>query len=91
VYSLLRGRMNRAKGSLTDGSQGLEGFLYVGNEPKLGGEDVPHNALPIYYVGHSSGEETQGIGYPVEPSDDPIVRSELSIIAISLDHDRARH
>jgi hypothetical protein len=73
VYEIVNpsggGRFNRAMSSLTDGSQGLESFLYVVDEPKLGGEDVPHDAVPIYYVSYSSGEETQGIGYPVQLSD----------------------
>jgi hypothetical protein len=50
------------KSSLTDGSQGLESFLYVVNEPKLGGKDVPHNTVPIYYLSYPTGGETQGIG-----------------------------
>ena len=57
------------KSSLTDGSQGLESFLYVVNEPKLGGKDVPHNTVPIYYLSYPTGGETQGIGYPVQSSD----------------------
>jgi hypothetical protein len=37
---------------------------------------VPHTALPIYYVGYASPrEETKGIGCPVEPSDDALVRA----------------
>jgi hypothetical protein len=88
--------MKGAKVSPTDGLQGLEGFLYVVDEPKLGGEEVPHNALPIYYASYPTEdypteEGTQDIGYPVEPSDVAIVRSEISVTAIDLDDDRARH
>jgi hypothetical protein len=47
----------------------LESFLYVVDEPELGREDVLHDTVPIYYVSYPTGEDTQGIGYPVETSD----------------------
>ncbi len=42
----------------TNRFESLECFSYMPFHTKLGRKDVPHNALPVYDVGNSTGKET---------------------------------